>query len=77
MKLRGIVSGALLLILLETVVRNDTNATRFGSVFELLADLSEKFISPAVPGIPDRRGGLNVTGDSNPAGGGGGGGGSW
>lgn len=84
MSIRGIVSGALLLILLETIVRNDVNAGRFGSVFTLAASGVQWLVSADVPGVPDLRAagaGDLATADAGaapatPGGGGGGGGGS-
>lgn len=55
MSARGFVSGALLLIALEAVVRTDASAGRLGSLLAGVGSLVRSAMSPNVPAIPDLR----------------------
>lgn len=55
MSARGIVSGALLLIALEAVVRSDASAGRLGQLLNGVGGIVRKAMSPTVPAIPDLR----------------------
>jgi hypothetical protein len=56
MSLRGIVSGALLLIALEVIVSSEASATRFGQMLTGVGTLTRHLLSPTVPAIPDLTG---------------------
>lgn len=53
MGLRGILAGALALVALQTVVATPA-AGRIAGLFGVPAAIAERFISPAVPAIPER-----------------------
>ena len=50
---RGIFSGALSLIVLEAVLRTNQSADRVGGLLVSVAGITERILSPAVPGLPD------------------------
>lgn len=56
MSWRGIFTGALALIALETIVRTDASAQRFGGLLSTVGSLARSAMSPAVPAIPDLSG---------------------
>ena len=53
MSWRGIFTGALTLIALQTLVSSDQAAGRFGSMLSSIAGLARRAIDPSVPAIPD------------------------
>jgi hypothetical protein len=55
-RLRGVLSGLLSLIVLETVLSSDASASRLGSAGTVIASLIRRAVSPAVPLVPDLRG---------------------
>jgi hypothetical protein len=57
----GLLGGALLLMLLDTVVSDKNAEGEVQGGFGTLANLAGSFISPAKPGIPDRRGTTSST----------------
>lgn len=56
MRLRGILTGVLSLVVLETVLSSDASASRLGSAGSVIASLIRRAVSPAVPLVPDLRG---------------------
>jgi len=50
----SVLAGALALIVLEVVVSNKNAAAATGGVFDGIAGFAEAFLSPDVPGVPDR-----------------------
>lgn len=62
MRLRGILTGVLSLVVLETLLSSDAAASRVGSAGNVIASLIRRAISPAVPLIPDLRPAVPISG---------------
>jgi hypothetical protein len=54
MRVRSVLAGALALIVLEIVVTSEQASGRVGGFFAGVAAITNWFLDPGVPGIPDR-----------------------
>lgn len=52
---RGVFTGILALVALETVVRTNESAGRFGALLEGAGAITRRVMSPAVAAIPETR----------------------
>lgn len=53
MGLRGVLSGALALVLLQVLVTS--GGGRVAGLFRVPAQIAERFLNPSLPAIPERR----------------------